>query len=204
MKPPQQLIMRLALATLAGMPLVAIVIDRYTEKVDLAAMLVGYSPWYSQLAGGAAVGIAAGFAARWLISRPFMDPVNRRYVKLLGQFDLTMSEILFISFCAGVGEEMLFRGALQPFLGVILTAVVFVAIHGYLNPRDWRISTYGLMMTGFIMVIGFMAEWLGLASAMLAHTLIDVILLHDLQATNGSRPLREGWPQSEHEHEQEE
>ncbi len=33
------------------------------------------------------------------------------------------------SVAAGVGEEVLFRGALQPRLGVVLTAVLFGALH---------------------------------------------------------------------------
>jgi len=185
---PKVLILRLALATLAGMPLIAILVDRFSEEVDLATIIVGYQPLYIQLGVGAALGLAAGFSARWLIGRPFMKPVSTKYANLLGQFQLTWSEVLFVSFCAGVGEEILFRGAIQPFLGIVLTAIVFVAIHGYLNPRDLKMSIYGLLMTVFIGLIGFAADWAGLISAMMAHTIIDVILLQNLQQTANDMP----------------
>ncbi|MFN8863042.1 MAG: CPBP family intramembrane glutamic endopeptidase [Flavobacteriales bacterium] len=201
---PKAVVMRLALGTLIGMPLVAILVDRYFEEVDLASQIIGYQAWYIQTGLGIALGLVAGFSARWLIQRPFMQTVNRKYSNLLGQFNLTWSEVIFISMCAGVGEELLFRGAIQPFMGVVLTAMVFVAIHGYLNPMDWRMSVYGIMMTGFIAAIGFAAEWAGLIPAMIAHTLIDVILLQNLQTGYHESSRHESMnPLSDH-HEQEE
>lgn len=201
---PKAVVMRLALGTLIGMPLVAIIVDRFFEEVNLAASIVGYKPWYIQIGLGVVLGLFAGFSARWLIQRPFMQTVNRKYSNLLGQFNLTASEILFISMCAGVGEELLFRGAIQPLIGVLLTAIVFVAIHGYLNPMDWRMSAYGILMTGFIAAIGFAADWAGLIPAMIAHTLIDVILLQNLQTEHQESSRHESMnPLSDH-HEQEE
>jgi membrane protease YdiL (CAAX protease family) len=109
-----------------------------------------------------------------------MDGVRLRYERMFRNLRLNWSEIAFISLCAGVGEELLFRGVLQPLLGIVLTAVLFVAIHGYLNPRDWRISVYGVFMTGVICFLGWMTEVYGIWSAVMAHFVIDVILLADL------------------------
>jgi membrane protease YdiL (CAAX protease family) len=80
-----------------------------------------------------------------------------------------------------VGEEILFRGAIQPFLGVAVTSVLFVAVHGYLNPKDWRLSVYGVFMTIGIAWLGYLAETQGLLSAIIGHTIIDVYLLIYLQ-----------------------
>jgi len=88
-----------------------------------------------------------------------------------------------ISICAGVGEELFFRGALQPWLGIPVTAVVFVAIHGYLDPRDKRLFLYGTLLTLCMMVLGWMAEVQGLVGPMVAHTLIDILLLERLHGT---------------------
>lgn len=82
-----------------------------------------------------------------------------------------------VSVCAGVGEELFFRGAIQHWLGTLLTAVVFVALHGYLDPRDGRILRYGLYMTGAMAIIGWWAERHGLIAPIIAHTLIDVVLI---------------------------
>ena len=85
-----------------------------------------------------------------------------------------------ISFCAGVGEELLFRGALQYWLGVPLTAIGFVALHGYLNPRDARVSVYGIYLVLCMFAYGLLAERMGLLPAMIAHVLFDVVLLDRL------------------------
>ena len=90
------------------------------------------------------------------------------------------SLIIFISFCAGVGEEILFRGVLQPLIGIWITAVLFVAIHGYLNPVNWRISIYGIYLTLVIGIIGHLTDWLGLTTAIIAHMIIDVILFYKI------------------------
>jgi membrane protease YdiL (CAAX protease family) len=108
---------------------------------------------------------------------------------MLGRFRLNFSEVLLISLCAGVGEEILFRGAIQPFLGVAVTSVLFVAVHGYLNPKDWRLSVYGAFMTIGIASLGYLAETQGLLSAIIGHTIIDVYLLLYLQRTAKSIPV---------------
>jgi membrane protease YdiL (CAAX protease family) len=107
-----------------------------------------------------------------------MGQVHHQYVRLIQQFDLNTSDVIFISCCAGVGEEVLFRGAIQPFMGIIITAILFVAIHGYLNPRNWRISIYGVFMTAGIVLLGYLAETMGLLVAIVAHTIIDIYLLN--------------------------
>ncbi len=47
---------------------------------------------------------------------------------LLGDFD-TVWEWFLLAAAAGVGEELLFRGALQPVFGIFLTSVVFALSH---------------------------------------------------------------------------
>lgn len=177
----KKIILQLALATIVGMPLAAIVIDRISDDVDLATSIIGVQAWWLQVAWGLAAGLVAAFVAQLIINSSLLKNVNQKYSRMLGRFDLTMSEIIFISVCAGVGEEMLFRGAIQPLMGILLTSVFFVAIHGYLNPKDWKLSIYGLYMTIVIAGVGFLAQESGLISAMIAHTVIDIYLLYKMQ-----------------------
>jgi len=143
-------------------------------------LITGPEPVWTQLLAGLGVGTAMGFVALWLVRRPFMAPVLRRYSTLIGPLMTRRSDRLFVSFCAGVGEELFFRGALQHWLGIPVTAVLFVAIHGYLDPRSWRISIYGVVMTGLIVALGWMADHWGLLAPMAAHAMIDVVLLEGL------------------------
>jgi membrane protease YdiL (CAAX protease family) len=79
-----------------------------------------------------------------------------------------------------VGEEFLFRGVIQSYWGIWITAIFFVAIHGYLDPRDKKMMTYGLTMTVIIGILGYMNTYLGLIAPMAAHMAIDVVLLYKL------------------------
>lgn len=184
MRIPKSLVLQLALLTITAMPLVAVIIDRFSERVDLRASLVGYEALWKQMAFGVFAGIIIAVLAQLLIISPLLRNVNAQYANLLGRFKLNMSEIILVSLCAGVGEEILFRGALQPIFGILITSIIFVAIHGYLNPKEWRISIYGLFMTVAIYGIGVMSDYLGLLSAIIAHTIIDIYLLHHLQKSS--------------------
>ena len=128
-----------------------------------------------------AVGVTFGLVTAWMgwkiIETETLKPVRLFFSRLIQQFDLSLPEILFISLCAGIGEEILFRGAIQPVFGVWITAIGFVALHGYLNPGNWRLSLYGIFMTLVIAGMGYMKIEFGLISAIAAHTLIDVFLL---------------------------
>ncbi|WP_306642167.1 CPBP family intramembrane glutamic endopeptidase [Sanyastnella coralliicola] len=177
---------RKAFTTMAGltlliMPLIAWVIAEFSSEVNLWDRWIGRWPISDQLMIGIPVGIVAALGARFVISRNFMEGVRMRYARMFGNLQLNWSEIIFISVCAGVGEELLFRGAIQPLLGILLTAIFFVAIHGYLNPKDWRISVYGAYMTLVVIGFGYMTEAFGVWSAVMAHTVVDVILLMDVR-----------------------
>ena len=191
MRATKFVILRLALATLVGMPLIALIIDRFSETVDLRASLIGNGEWSAQLIWGSFAGLCIAVVAHLMIASPLLRDVNTTYARMLGRFRLNFSEVLLISLCAGVGEEILFRGAIQPFLGVAVTSVLFVAVHGYLNPKDWRLSVYGAFMTIGIASLGYLAETRGLLSAIIGHTVIDVYLLLYLQRTAKSIPVTE-------------
>ena len=135
-----------------------------------------------QLLTGVFYGIFCGYLAWFVVSRKFMKPITNKYSHIIQGLKLSIWDIWFISFCAGVGEELFFRGGLQPLLGIWITAIIFVAIHGYLNPTNWRISIYGVIMIFLMAGLGYLTEEVGIISAMTAHMIIDVILLKKLVA----------------------
>jgi membrane protease YdiL (CAAX protease family) len=129
-----------------------------------------------QLPLGVFVGYILGKLAQALVSSKLLKKTEKKYAALIGSLNLNQWSIIGLSLCAGIGEEILFRGAIQPFLGIWITAFIFVAIHGYLNPLDWRLSIYGLFMTIAIALLGYMTESLGILSAIMAHATIDYVL----------------------------
>jgi membrane protease YdiL (CAAX protease family) len=185
------------LFTLFGLGGLGLYIIGQSDGVSFLEMLRGsFSPWV-QLAIGAIYGLIAAFAGLGLIRMPFMEPVEAKYRTLIGSIRITWPDIIFLSICAGVGEEILFRGGVQPHLGVWPTSILFVALHGYLNPMDWRVSVYGLFMTIAIAIVGKLYIHVGAISAFAAHTMIDVVLLRALiKAYEEKGPLDNGGPEN--------
>jgi uncharacterized protein len=143
--------------------------------------LSGGEPIQVQLASGVAAGLVFGYGAWALANRHFLSAHLAEFARIIRQLRLSTVDVWFVSICAGVGEELFFRGGLQPLLGIWPTAILFVAIHGYLNPFSWRVSVYGVAMCGMMAVLGYLTEQHGILSAMIAHCIIDVILLNKLR-----------------------
>jgi len=173
-----------AVITLFGFPLLGWVLLYFNKPSPLELMLRGDQPLIIQALIGGSAGIFLGAGAKKLISLRFLRSTLKKYASLIGEFNLKDMDIIFISFCAGFGEELLFRGSIQVFLGIWITALIFVGIHGYLNPKNWKISIYGAYMTIAIAALGYITEHVGVFASCLAHMLIDVILFYYLIGVN--------------------
>lgn len=177
MKGSRNLILLLALFTLIAFPFVGYVIHYYFEGGSILPKLKGEINPFLQVLFGFPIGWISAIVAKQLIGSKLMKPVLNKYSNLIAELKLNLWMIIFISFCAGVGEELLFRAAIQPLWGIWITSIVFVAIHGYLNPFDWRLSVYGIYLTVVIIGIGLMYEYWGIWASAAAHTAIDIVLL---------------------------
>lgn len=176
---PQQL-RWLGLFTLLGMGGLGLLIIHWSDGASFPDMLRGTVPVWKQVLIGTGFGTLSAFLAWGIIRLPFMKPVERKYRVLIGSIGIGWSDVIFLSLCAGIGEEVLFRGGIQPHLGVWPTAILFVALHGYLNPKDWRITLYGVFMTVAIGIMGILFDRYGAWTAFTAHSIIDIVLLKAL------------------------
>ena len=156
------------------------IIEKFHEKEFISLLLYGWSIPL-QLLTGIGCGLLSSGIALFIITRKFFIREKDYYRSLILKLNLNNSKIVFISFCAGVGEEIFFRAAIQPILGTWLTSLTFVALHGYLNPLNWRISLYGIVMVFIIAGFGYLFEVAGLITVMTAHTIFDIVLLKLLQ-----------------------
>ncbi len=176
----------LGVATLIGFPFMGLLILWLANR-DLALLFRSVDNLASQLLVGSVVGIAFGWLASKLLGMRFMQPAVHKYIPLIAQMRLSTIGVVLLSICAGFGEELFFRGSLQLFMGIWPTAILFVAIHGYLNPMNWRISIYGIFMTVAIAALGYLTEEMGIFTACAAHTFIDIVLFRYLiQLSRGS------------------
>jgi membrane protease YdiL (CAAX protease family) len=84
----------------------------------------------------------------------------------------TLPEALLLSLPVAIGEEMFFRGALQPVFGLVPTALFFTALHAQygLSPALLALFVVGLGL-------GVLERRRGTVAAMLAHFVFNFVQL---------------------------
>lgn len=132
-----------------------------------------------QMAIGLSAGIAAALVVMFLSSRsPIADVLDDfTLFRVIANTKFSPFDRVQISLFAGAGEEILFRGAIQPILGIWATSIIFIAIHGYFKFKSAGHILFGLMLFGLSMMLGFLYEISGLISAMAAHAIYDLVML---------------------------
>lgn len=97
------------------------------------------------------------------------DEIERGLQELTGDFQSPLGAIL-IAVSAGVGEELFFRGALQPKFGLILTSICFALLH-----TNYGLSFVTLGVFGMGIVFGILRQRYGTVAAMITHGLVNFV-----------------------------
>jgi uncharacterized protein len=115
------------------------------------------------------VGVAADFLTSWLTPQTATQ-LNQVSQAMYGSFGSDLLPWVLLAVSAGVAEEILFRGALQPRLGLLLTSLLFTATH----------LQYGLSIVLAVILLGGLS--LGLlrrhantTTAILCHVTYDLL-----------------------------
>lgn len=177
-------ILLMALGTLLGFGGLGVGLVPYVREIGIDVFFIGVKSFWIQVLVGLLFGIISAKAGWQIVDLPIMAKTKTFFSNLIQPLKLNNIQIVFISICAGVGEELFFRGAIQPMLGIWITSILFVLLHGYLNPFNLPLTYYGIYMVLVIGVMGLMTEHLGIVTAMIAHTMIDIILLRELTVTS--------------------
>jgi len=172
--------MLMAVGTLVVCGGLGIMIIPFVRNVNFLAFLSGAEKYWLQVVLGILVGIVTAKAAWQIVELPMLFKTKKFFSNLIKPLKLDVTQIVFISICAGIGEELFFRGDIQPMLGGWFTAILFVLLHGYLNPFKMSLTIYGVYMVLVIGVLGLLTEHFGILTAIITHTIIDVILLKEL------------------------
>ncbi len=92
---------------------------------------------------------------------------------------LTTWQIVVVSVAAGIGEELFFRGWLQPMVGLPMASVAF----GLAHVAGARMLAFGVWAAGMGVVLGGLALATGgVLASMTAHACYDVLAFHYLGA----------------------
>lgn len=182
MRASRELFMRMGLLTLV-VPLVIVAILYYFNATAfMIPVVIGKVNVWMQVGAGVAGGFLLS-GITWLMGKwKYLDDVNFDFTLRLGIFNFSLQEILFLSFCAGVGEEIVFRGMIQPWLGILTTSFMFIALHGYMSYSSWPKVIFGLILFAVGTILGILGEYLGLLAAIVAHIIYDVIAFQRIQA----------------------
>lgn len=166
----------LGFITLLVFPIPTFLIHYYSNEISPWVILQFNKLNVLNVGLGLQFGFAYGFLAILFLKSPIFDKLPTKIDDLVRSMNLNLGDALFLSFCAGFGEEILFRSGVQYYFGVLITSVLFVAIHGYLNPMNWRYSLYGLIVLPFIIILSFGFNHFGLWFAIAAHFAYDAVL----------------------------
>lgn len=124
---------------------------------------------------GVALGLVVVAATRVLVARSAWGRgLHSDFRALLG--DVSGREIAILAAASAIGEEVFFRGALQPWLGLVPQAVLFGLLH--IGPSR-RFLPWTFWALGMGLVFGGMVTLTGdLGSAIAAHFTINFLNLH--------------------------
>jgi len=119
----------------------------------LVDRLVGPSP-FSGLALGVGTGVVSAYALRGLTS---FWPAGRRLEKglagLIGPIPASSCALLALS--SGIAEELAFRAALQPEIGLVAAALIFGVVHA---PLKRELLLWPFLAAGMGLVLGLLYE----------------------------------------------
>jgi membrane protease YdiL (CAAX protease family) len=170
----------LILALYAALALVALVIGLARGQADLYR-LPGVEASYRLLLSplvGVALGLTEVFAYRLCVHRfDWARRLHRDFRGLLA--DLSARDVLILAGASAIGEELLFRGALMPWVGVIGSTLIFALLHVGPGTRflPWTASAF---VIGLVFCLLF--RWLGdLGAPILAHFTINYMNIQYIQ-----------------------
>ncbi len=147
------------------------------------------APWSAHLvsaAGGLALAASVVAWSRWslrlAVARELADalaPATRA---------IAPGQIVLVAVLSGLGEELLFRALLAPYLGVVASSVLFASLHQVRGRARWLWMTSSLVV-GVALALLYRATG-SLVGPVVAHALINALNLRHLRGLRAARPRR--------------
>lgn len=136
------------------------------ERLGLGPIRVEHLPWIV-LGFVGAVGINAGMEALQQSVFPALHELDKQATQIIAA-DIPVATALVLGLSAGVGEEVMLRGALQPRLGILLTAVLFACGHV-------QYTWFGMVTIALLgVLLGVVRARSNTTTAIVVHALYDV------------------------------
>lgn len=148
--------------------------------------LDGGASFWASVTGGLVLTVMLLAGSRLLVRRAtWARELHLGFRELLG--GLSDTQVVAFALASGIVEELVFRGALQPVLGWVPTAVAFGSIH--VGP-DRRFVPWTLSAIVVGLLLGLLFELTGhLVGCVIAHVLVNFVNLRHIRADDlGANP----------------
>jgi membrane protease YdiL (CAAX protease family) len=86
---------------------------------------------------------------------------------------LTTLQCLIVALASGLGEELLFRGVLQPGLGLVVTSILFGVVH---VPTRKELAAWPV----FAVAVGFLLGWIALRTGAVVAPIVAHVAINGL------------------------
>jgi membrane protease YdiL (CAAX protease family) len=158
----------------------------------IAYIAVGYPYWRDLVTATARLGIVApdprtigiavvGTAGSFLVAgiagalaQQFEPELSRSLEEVVDQITANVQNPLgavILGASAGIGEEAIFRGALQPRYGIVIPSLVFTLLHG--PQYGFNLALLGLF--GVSVILGLERKYVNTTAAMITHALYNAL-----------------------------
>lgn len=167
------------------MCLIAAPIIYFGQAAPRALFLRPMAPMW-QLVIGQGLALLAAIGSYLMFRYTAASESTARTVASYQRLDLRGLNPLFIALAAAVGEELLFRAALQPLLGIWITSILFLVTHMpvYQFKRvDRATLAQAATVFGGSLALGAVFAYVGLIAAVLVHLWIDIVGLLIVRAS---------------------
>ncbi|MGO4377199.1 CPBP family intramembrane glutamic endopeptidase [Pseudoduganella sp. RAF53_2] len=174
----------------ALMSAVGLLLMRFAQHAALPQALAVGLAWPLQLAAGALAGLVVGGGSLYSAIFQSHRQLARRTADSYSRLDLSGLNPIWISLAAGIGEELLFRGGLQPLLGIWLTSLLFVLLHTRAYEFRLRDKVSWMQAGGVLamsVALGLMFQYVGLIAAISAHAAVDICGLYAVRIVDSRR-----------------
>jgi len=130
--------------------------------------------WGRDLGLGVAAGVGVVLASHVFTEWTRMgDALARALAGTIGV--MALPDLLLLAMASGLGEELLFRGALQPRVGLVWASLLFGCVH-FVPRREFLPWTVFAILAGFL--FGALFAWTGnLIAPVVAHTIVNGVNL---------------------------
>lgn len=143
------------------------------RTIPLALFLPAEEVWVDVAAGAGAAALLLGAWQLTLRLAPLGRALEERLRQTLGP--LAGHEAAGLAVLSGLGEEVFFRGAMQPAWGYLVTTLLFGVLHSG-RGREMVLWTVSSLLAGA--VLGGLMEWRGnLLAPVLCHVLVNAVQL---------------------------